>query len=1107
MKNAYWKDIWRTVRREKKRFLSIAVIAALGVTMMCGLRASCVDLRYSADQFFDEQKLFDVRILSTLGLVDEDIIELSGISGVDLAEGGYNETVYTVLDDVKKSIDLRSLSERGLNQPYLLEGELPKKVDEIAITKSYYLESGKAVGDEILLQNEPEMFKAQRYKITGIIIDTLDVNSNEGSMGFRSTATTDYVGYVIPEAADSEIYTVAYLQLKQTSQLNCYSQEYQNVVDQVVGVIEQNLKAEREEARYEELHGEAMDEYLDGKAEMEEEFAKAEKEIADAREELADGRKQLEDGRVTLAQKKSEMESGRTELAAKKKELADGKKTLADNRKQLADGQEEIKRLRAAADETFADAEAELQIQEDELNAGYTQYQEGKDAFEAQKQELMAQVDLIDQALNNPELSEEERIAYERQKSEILSGIESGEAELQASYEELEAGRIALEEGKEELIGQKNHTYENLDAEEEKIHIGLQELEKAEAELQDGEFQLLAAEQTLKEGETELKKAEAELQENETTLSDGEKELEENVQKFQEEKAKAEKELADAKEEIDDIPKAKWYVQDRTTLSGYTNVKSDANSIQAIGDVFPVLFLVVAILISLTTITRMVEEERGLIGTYKALGFTNAEIRRKYILYAALACLLGGVIGDFAGYVVLPSIIFIVFHVMYQLPEYAFQFDLVYGLGGILLFEVGVLAATLYSCKRALSHTPATLMRPKTPKAGSRVFLERIRFVWKRLSFLNKVTARNLFRYKKRMLMTIFGIAGCTGLLLCGFTIKNTVSEMMPQQYEVVYKYDLMAITAEDDFAELEDILNRDEEVGDYLSLRIESVDIFNKAGKKETVQLMVIPEGESIEEYIHLKTKAGEAVSLGDVDVLLTRNATRTMKLSLGDEIRIQNLDLQECDAEITGIVENYFGNIVYMTEAKYETLFGVYETNGVLAEFTDKCKDDTAYTENLKREEIILSANCTQAMKDEFASAFRLLNMVVGVVLVLAALLAFVVLFTLSNTNISERERELATIKVLGFYHPEVHSYVNKETWILTAMGILLGMPLGWLLGRYVMGILEFSSLEFYIALYPQSYLYAAVITVIFGIIVNFITNKVLDKINMVEALKSVE
>lgn len=1058
MKNAYWKDIWRTVRREKKRFLSIAVIAALGVTMMCGLRASCEDLRYSADRFFDEQKLFDVRVLSTLGLTEEDIDALSEFSEVDSAEGGYNETVHTVVDEVKKSIDLRTLSDNQMNQPYVLEGELPKNVDEIAITKSYYQESGKTVGDLIYIQDEPETFTGRQYKITGIIIDTLDINSNEGSMGFRSTATTDYVGYVIPEAAESEVFTVAYLQLKNTSSMNCYSKEYQERVDLVVDKIERNLKSKREDARYEELYDKAMEEYLDGKTQMEEEFAKAEKKIADAREELADGRTQLEDGKrelaeslATLNQKKAEITSGWKAFNENTKKMEEAQQELSENRTQLEAGQAELIRLRKSADETFAEAERGLEEQEKLLNPSDEGYEEAK---------------------------------------------------------------LELESQKEELAAQRTHTYERLEVEETSIEAGFTELEKAERELAAHKEELLAAKQTLKNGELEIKKAEEmllsgeeELAENEKTLSEGEKELEERAQKFQEEKDKAEKELAEAKEEIDDIPMAKWYVQDRTTLSGYTNVKSDADSIQAIGDVFPVLFLVVAILISLTTITRMVEEERGLIGTYKALGFTNAEIRRKYSLYAALACLLGGVIGDFAGYVVLPAIIFIVFHVMYQLPEYAFQFDLIYGLGGILFFEVGVLAATLYSCKRALGHTPATLMRPKTPKAGSRVFLEKIRFVWKRFSFLNKVTARNLFRYKKRMLMTVFGIAGCTGLLLCGFTIKNTVSEMMPQQYEVVYQYDLMAVTAEEDFSELEEIMEKDEEVGDYLPLKMESVDIFNEAGKKETVQLMVVPDGKSIEEYIHLKTEAGEQVDLDDSELLLTRNATRTMKLDLGDKIRIQDLNLQECNVKITGIVENYFGNIVYMTEAKYESLFGTYETNGVLAKFTEQCKDDTAYTEKLKREEIVLSANCTQAMKDEFSSAFRLLNMVVGVVLVLAALLAFVVLFTLSNTNISERERELATIKVLGFYHPEVHSYVNKETWILTVMGILLGMPLGWLLGRYVMGILEFSSLEFYIALYPQSYLYAALITVLFGVIVNFITNKVLDKINMVEALKSVE
>lgn len=385
--------------------------------------------------------------------------------------------------------------------------------------------------------------------------------------------------------------------------------------------------------------------------------------------------------------------------------------------------------------------------------------------------------------------------------------------------------------------------------------------------------------------------------------------------------------------------------------------------------------------------------------------------------------------------------------------------------------------------------------------------LEQVTFIWKRLSFLNKVTARNLFRYKKRLFMTIFGIAGCTALLLCGFTIKDTVSEMMPQQYEVVYQYDLMAVSSENDYEELQTMLDGDKEVKEYISARIDSVEILNADGAKETVQLIVVPEGASLEGYINLKDKKDHVVELETKDIILTRNATRILDVSKGDTLTLQTLDLEQVEITISKVVENYFGNIVYMTENTYKELFGGFQSNGALIQLSEACKDQKAYTEDLKREECVLSAVSTEAMRDEFSSAFALINMVVYVILILAAMLAFVVLFTLSNTNISERERELATIKVLGFYNGEVHAYVNKETWILTCIGILLGMPFGWLLGRYVMGILELPSLEFYIELYPISYLYAAIITLVFAMIVNLITNRTLNKINMVEALKSVE
>ena len=387
------------------------------------------------------------------------------------------------------------------------------------------------------------------------------------------------------------------------------------------------------------------------------------------------------------------------------------------------------------------------------------------------------------------------------------------------------------------------------------------------------------------------------------------------------------------------------------------------------------------------------------------------------------------------------------------------------------------------------------------------MLLERIEFIWKRLSFLNKVTARNIFRYKKRMVMTVVGIMGCTALLLCGFTIKNTVSEMVPQQYENIYQYDLMAVSMDEDFDVLQEKIEADKEIESFTPVRIETLEIFNAEGKKESLQLTVVSEGTELESYICLKDKDEQKYVLNDGELFLTRNASRILNLNAGDSVLMQNVDLIEATASITRIVENYFGNVLYMTEATYEELFGEYKANGVYAKFSDECKDVYAYTNELSRMDEIMSATSTEEMAAEFDSAFALINMVVYIVLVLAAMLAFAVLFTLSNTNISERERELATIKVLGFYNAEIHSYVNKETLLLTLVGIICGMPAGFALGRYVMGILQIPSLQFYIALYPESYAFAAAITIIFALAVNLLTNGSLNKIDMIEALKSVE
>ncbi len=845
---AYSKDIWRSIRKEKKRFFSILLITVLGVTMLTGIKAACVDLRYSADQFFDQQELFDIRVVSTLGLTKDDLEVLKTVEAVQRVEGDYSETRYVQEGDKKNTVELKTIKENGINRPYLLEGNLPQQVDEIAVTKKYLSKTGKTIGDTVTMENsnskvdDTEEMITTTYTITGVVIDVMDINSDEGAASFRSTATTDYTFFVLEEAIEHQIYTAIDLILEQGKEFNTYSKEYEQYVGQVVKTIESELKEKREQARYDEI--------------------------------------------------------------------------IAQTQAQLS----------------------QLAQQE-----------------QAAQQEQLAQQEQIDNELTK-------------------------------------------------------------------------------------------------------------------------------------------------------IQMPRWYVQDRSSLSGYANIQTDAECIETIGTVFPIIFFVVAVLISLTTITRRVEEERGLIGTYKSLGFSNREIQRKYLVYALAACILGGIVGNIFGFIVLPNIIFVVFGVMYQLPEYQLQYNTIYGLGGVLLFALGIVIATILSCRHELKQMPARLIRPKAPRIGSRVLLERFTPIWKRLSFLNKVTARNLFRYKKRLFMTIAGIMGCTALVLCGFVIKDSVTELLPLQYERTYQYDLMTVAKTEENDKLLSYLFEEDRIDDFINIQVDSVKIMNEDKDEIKVQLFVVPEGQSLENYINLESTNDKKITLEDDGILVTQNAGKVLEFAADDYVYLQTLNLEQANVKVVDLVKNYLGNTIYMTQRTYEKLFGEFQPNGVLVNLKDHI-DSVQYSDELGKQDGVISVVSTESLKEEFATAFALINMVVYILIILAAGLAFTVLFTLSTTNISERERELATIKVLGFYDREVYSYVNKETLILTGIGILFGLPLGYLLGNGLTLVLRMPSIHFAVSIYPISYVISAVMSFIFALVVNLMTNRSLDGIEPVEALKSVE
>ncbi len=1167
---AYSKDIFRSIWRTKKRFFSLLIIVMLGIAVLTGIFATCQNMYYSADKFYDEQRLYDIRVLSTLGLTDEDIAALENVTGVSGVDGGYSEDVKVLIDGTEYSSAMTVLSDNGLNQPYVFDGKLPESGDEIAVTQKYLDYSGKGLGDmleieEGLGEEEAPAFPESEYKITALVLDPQDINSSEA--GFRSSNATDFVFFVAQSAASHDIYTSIYLTLSGAAELDCYSDEYSAHVNAAIDKIESEIMRQREEARYNAVIGEALEKVTDAENEMDEEFAEADTELADAwdeiekaKQELLDGEAELTEEEKTALQKlsdaaallengKAELLSSEAELKKAEAELQAGEAELLAGEAKLRENKEKLAAEKAAAMAELAAAEAQLNAKQSELYAQIDAANSNmlmlKTAFgdswpEAEWGNLAASAAsvtagmLAENPTSAPDISAVASATVAEQNALAAAIIGLPNPELQAMTENCISAAI----GMGIVNGSRQVLSAQISALEEQKAAATEAFAKAEIEIAQAEAQLNASRITISAGKTELEagrreiaagrariaNSEAELQREKTSaleklarawadlaagkekLADGEAEFIKNEREYADKKAEAEEEIAEAYAEIEDIDMAQWYVQDRSAISSFSSMKDDVSSIEAVGNIFPVIFLIVAVLISLTTMTRMVEEDRGLIGTYMALGFGGRTIYRKYWIYALLACVIGGLLGSLVGFVFMPEFLYTILGNLYTIPVFYLRYEFIYGIGGIVFFAACIVTATLLTCRGELKHMPAILMRPKAPGEGSRVLLEKAPIIWNRLKFLNKVTVRNLFRYKKRLFMTIIGIMGCTGLVLTGFAIKDTVTDLMPKQYDIINHYDLLAVTNDDDNAELVDII-AGEAMEEYINLRIDNIKMLNKRGAGENVQLIVVPENAELGGYINLMSLYHRKLELTDEGVYLTRNAAELLGINAGDRAVLQQMTLDRYNVQICEIVKNYLGNYVYITQALYEELIGEYKPNAVLGNLSASVSDQGRYAEDLLSHDIVLTSVSTTALKADFSENFTLMNSVVYVFIFFAAGLAFVVLFTLANTNISERERELATIKVLGFFDREVHSYVNKETLLLTVIGVLAGLPFGYLLSVLLTNALKMPSIYFAVAIYPLSFVLASVISFCFAIVVNLMTNRTLDKVDMVEALKSVE
>lgn len=1041
---AFVKDMVRMWLHAWKRFVSIALITLLGVAVLTGIYAGCRDAFLATDRFFDTQGLHDIQVLSTAGLTDGDIVALRKVSGVAKVQGERSQTVTVDLNG-KKTVTMQEIGTNGIDQPYLQSGRMPEKSGEIAVTRKFIKDSGYKKGDHITVTSQDSASSAS--SAASSVSDSAESDNQTGENGSQmsdSGESDTQDGKSAARVTDSG---------ESDNQAPSFPTELT-----IVGVVldPQDLTNPDGYSGTNAFRSSATSDYTffapsDGvTGSMYTAVTILVKGAADK-----DSFSDVYDDTVSEVVDRIDGQIRKNRQQARHQELLDA-------------GTKQIDEAKAQADKQFAAAQQQIDSNRSQLNQQ------------------------IDQIVN------------------MQAGAAAG----------------SLDETTRETLRETTIT-----------------------------------------ASPQLAEAKAQLDQAQSKLDQQKKDTEQTLQSKQ-------------KEMEDSIPQVRWYVQDRSQIGGFSSLKSDLESIQSLGNAFPIVFLLVAVMMSLTAMARMVEEDRGLIGTYTGLGYGRLAVASRYLLFALLACLIGGGFGLIAGFLGIPAFLLVVLRGLYVMPDVRLEYDWLYGTAGVALFVVGVLAATVYACAQEMRQKPASLMRPKAPRAGSRILLERIKPLWNRMSFLGKVTARNIFRFKSRLIMTVGGVAGCTALIVCGLAINDTVAALGAKQYQDVYQYDLMVVANDDDADAMRQKVASDGRVTSSMDVRVESGDLTGDSGS-ESIQLVAVPDSERSEfgKMVTLQpvrsswvdgakslfsgksrtsssassvSDSGEsdangtsgtkgAVSLDDDGVIVSQSAASAMGVNAGDTVTLTNGNGVQGDAYVSAVTRSVIGSDVYVSETYYHQLFDTAAPgtssassasdsgesdnkngksgtsngassndqqlvwNAMYANLKGSGESQAAYAEKLEDDDAVMKAVSCAHMAKSFK--FDLMGAVVALIVALAGGLALVVLFTLANTNVSEREREMATLKVLGFFDKEVHHYVNREMMVLTMMGVVLGLPLGRFVGGLLTAALNMPALYFEVECKPLSYVIAAVATMAFALLVQLLVNPVLDRIDPISSLKSVE
>lgn len=1023
-----------------------------------------------------------------------------------------------------------------------------------------------------------DTLQTDTYEITGLGSSVSYISFERGSSNIGNGEVSGFLTILPEDFSlevYTECYVTAEGAKELTAFTPEYDKKVETVLKNIedIGDYQGKLRADsiREEAG-EELK-KAEQELADGKARAEQELSDAWKQIgdgeqalADGKTELAAGKQELEEGRNQLYSSQKQVDGAYAQIQAEEQKLNQGKQELQTQEALLQQKEQEYEEALAKVeageaeifrfDTGYARLEAGIrQIEQgiaqgmQALEAARGEYEQGVAALEAargqvaameeqlkqeglseeEKQALISQIEIAKTQISQQEqvlaqakvgLEEQEKQFLEQQKPQAeaqLAALKEQKAQLDAQKPEIEESRKALEAARGQLEEQKPQLDKaKVQLQEAKNQIASGEVQLAEAKQQaaKGQQQIDSGWSKIHAGEQEIEKGEAEIAENEKKLEDARKEYEEGKAEAEQEIQDGENEIKDAKQKIEDIEDAKWYVNDRSITTDYAGYGDNADRMRAIGEVFPILFFIVAALISLTTMTRMVEEQRTEIGTLKALGYGKMSIAGKYLNYAMTATIGGSIFGVLFGEKIFPYIIITAYKIMYtHVPDVVIPYNMKYGIWATVAAVLCTGLATLLACYKELAAQPAVLMRPPAPKQGKRVFLEYLPFLWKRLGFIWKSTIRNLIRYKKRFFMTVFGIGGCMALMIVGFGLRDSIFSIGTLQYEELQLYDGMVILStdadEEDRKDLEAYLEEEKEISAVSKGYLKKTNV-KKGNEKKEVYLYAPLDLEKNKDFlVYRDRRTHETYELGEKDAILTEKAAKALGIKKGDKLSVESQDGEFTEITITNICENYMEHYLYLSPELYEEIYGKpVEENNIYFKMKDLDEKRLgAIGENILEKRAALNVSYTYNMEERLDEMLESLDIVIVVLIISAGLLAFVVLYNLNNINITERKRELATIKVLGFYDNEVSAYVYRENILLTLIGTVAGVLLGSLLHRYVITTVEIDSVMFTRIIENISFVYSALLTFGFSVFVNVVMYFKLKKIDMVESLKSVE